>query len=144
MTGSKKLSRQNRQKTEQLCFSLVCRVQNLLCRVGLAGTVFERSSLMMRIMKPKQCLRKERSERGLSFLGRNILGPESQVEHKSSAASGRQLKRDLIPQGWKKRGGVQVSSKQAAVLSESQQPVVVVILHSKPSFHGLCSRCRGY
>lgn len=76
MTGSKKLSRQNRQKTEQLCLSLVCRVQNLLCRAGLTGTVFEKSSLMMRTMKPKQCLRKEGSERELSFLGRKMWSTE--------------------------------------------------------------------
>lgn len=128
MIGSKKLSKQNRQKTEQLCLSLVCRAQNLLCWVGLTGTVLERSSLMMRTMKP-QCLRKEGRERELPFSGRNILGPQSQVDYKSSAASGRQPKRDLMPKGWKKRGGVQGSSEQAAVLSESQLAMVIVSLH---------------
>lgn len=78
MTGSKKLSRQKRQKTEQLCLSLVCRVQNLLCRARITGTVFERASLVTRTTKPKQCLRKEGSEKELSFLGRNILGSQSQ------------------------------------------------------------------
>lgn len=144
MTGSKKLSRQNRQKTEQLCLSLVCRHKTSSVGWDLLG----------------QCLRgplrwqeqwnlsdawerggvKERfpSLEGISWVHRArwITSPQ---QHQEGS-----LRETWCPYGWKKRGGLQGSSKQAAVFSESWQPMVMATLHWKLSLRGWCSRYRGY
>lgn len=144
MTGSKKLSRQNRQKTEQLCLSLVCRHKTSSVGWDLLG-----QCLRVPLWWQEQWNLSDAWERrgvkesfpslgGISWVHRArwITSPQ---QHQEGS-----LRETWCPHGWKKRGGLQGSSKQAAVLSESWQPMVMATLHWKLSLRGWCSRYRGY